>query len=133
MKAEIVADDEHDTGRRRFLNLGHSFGHAIESRSGYRLLHGEAVAVGLAMVSRSAVKMGILDSFSCDAIIKMLCDYGLPVEPEWGADELLDLLLLDKKFYSGKLNLIVPKAIGWCEILPLNVEELKSWLEAAYD
>ena len=133
MKAEIVADDEHDTGRRRLLNLGHSFGHAIESRSGYRLLHGEAVAVGLAMVSRSAVKMGILDSFSCDAIIKMLYDYGLPTEPEWSADELFDLLFQDKKFYSGRLNLIVPKAIGWCDILPLNVEELKSWLEAAYD
>ncbi len=133
MKAEIVADDERDTGRRRLLNLGHSFGHAIESRSGYRLLHGEAVAVGLAMVSRAAVKKGILDAMSCGAIIEMLQEYELPTEPEWGADELFDLLLQDKKFYSGKLHLIVPKSIGWCVIMPLNMTELRSWLEAAYD
>ncbi len=133
IKAEIVAEDERDTGRRRLLNLGHTFGHAVESRSGYELLHGEAVAVGLAMISRSAVKMGKLDPFSRDAILKLLQDYGLPTEPEWDAEELFGLILADKKLTSGKLHLIVPKAIGWCEIVALNIQELRSWLEAAYD
>ena len=133
IKAEIVGEDERDTGRRRLLNLGHSFGHAIESRSGYKLLHGEAVAVGLAMISRASVKMGRLDPFSLDAILELLRNYSLPAEPEWPAKELFDLILMDKKIYSGKLHLIVPKAIGWCEIEALNFQELRLWLEAAYD
>ena len=133
MKAEIVAEDEHDVGRRRLLNLGHTFGHAVEARSGYRLLHGEAVAIGTAMIARAAVRMGKLDADSRDAIIEMLDRFGLPTETEFRADELYELLLLDKKISSGKLALIVPLAIGWSEPMPVNPEQLRQWLEAAYD
>ena len=62
MKADIVAEDEHDFGRRRLLNLGHTFGHAVEARSGYALLHGEAGARGTAMNARAAVRKGMLDA-----------------------------------------------------------------------
>ena len=133
MKAEIVAEDEHDVGRRRLLNLGHTFGHAVEARSGYRLLHGEAVAIGTAMIVRAAVRMGKLDADSRDAIIELLDRFGLPTETEYRADELYELLLLDKKISSGKLALIVPLAIGWSEPMPVNPEQLRQWLEAAYD
>ena len=133
MKADIVAEDEHDFGRRRLLNLGHTFGHAVEAKSGYQLLHGEAVAVGTAMIARAAVRMGMLDAHSRDAIVETLESFGLPVRTDYGADELYELLLLDKKISSGKLSLIVPLGIGWCEAIPVDRGKLRQWLEAAYD
>ena len=133
MKADIVAEDEHDFGRRRLLNLGHTFGHAVEARSGYQLLHGEAVAVGTAMIARSAVRMGMLDADSRDAIVETLDRFGLPTGTDYKADELYELLLLDKKISSGKLSLIVPLGIGWCEPIPVDRGKLREWLEAAYD
>ncbi|MCR5088100.1 MAG: 3-dehydroquinate synthase [Oscillospiraceae bacterium] len=128
MKAEIVEEDERDTGRRRLLNLGHSFGHAVESRSGYTLLHGEAVAVGLAMVARAAVKRQLLDRGSMEAIVELLRAYGLPTETDYAPEELMETLLLDKKISGGKLHLIVPRFIGMCDILPAGPEELPAWL-----
>ncbi len=133
MKADIVAEDEHDLGRRRLLNLGHTFGHALERRSEYRLLHGEAVAVGLAMIARAAVKMGFLNPASRDAIVSLLQDYGLPVSPDCPAENLLEPMLLDKKISSGRLHFIVPRDIGVCETVPVSPEELPRWLEAAYE
>ena len=133
MKAEIVAEDEQDRGRRRLLNLGHTFGHAVESRSGYRLTHGECVAAGMAMICRAAVRMGWLDAASRDALLQLLRRFGLPTGTEFGPDELTETLLLDKKFSGGRLHLIVPRAIGWCEIVPVTPQELRQWLEAGYE
>ena len=129
-KAEIVAEDERDTGRRRLLNLGHTFGHAVESRSAYALLHGEAVAVGMAMICRAACAVGLLAPDDRDAVIALLRAFGLPTETAYSADELYDALLLDKKISGGRLHLIVPRAIGSCDILPLTAEEAYKWLEA---
>ena len=133
MKADIVADDEQDRGRRRLLNLGHTFGHAVESRSGYSLAHGEAVAIGMAMICRAAVRFGLLDEASKDAVLQLLQRFDLPTQTVYHPEELYDTLLLDKKFDSGKLHLIVPRGIGWCEQLALAPEELRQWLEAGYE
>lgn len=133
MKAEIVEEDEHDHGRRRLLNLGHSFGHAVENRCGYRLTHGECVAIGMAMISRAAVKMGRMDSGSETAVKDILIQFGLPTEPDYGPEELYESLLLDKKFAGGKLHLVVPIVVGWCETVAVTPGELRLWLEAAYD
>lgn len=129
-KAEIVAEDERDTGRRRLLNLGHSFGHAVESRSAYALLHGEAVAVGMAMICRAACEKGLLAPEDRDAILALLRAYGLPTQTDYSADALFDTLLLDKKFSGGMLHLIVPRAVGHCDIVPVAQDELHAWLEA---
>ena len=133
MKAEIVEEDERDLGRRRLLNLGHTFGHAVEARSGYSLLHGEAVSIGIAMIARAAARLGSLDTASVEAITALLASFSLPTETAYTPDELYDTLLLDKKISSGRLHLIVPRSIGWCEALPVGPEELRSWLENAYE
>ena len=133
MKADIVEEDEQDRGRRRLLNLGHTFGHAIESRSGYRLTHGEAVAVGMAMICRAAVRMRGFDEASKDVVLQILRQFGLPVRTEYSPEELYETLLLDKKFDAGKLHLIVPRGIGWCEVVAVNPDELRQWLEAGYE
>jgi 3-dehydroquinate synthase len=129
-KAAIVAEDERDTGKRRLLNLGHSFGHAIESRSHYTLLHGEAVSIGMAMICRAACAKGLLAEADCAAVISLLSAYGLPTETAFRADELYNTLLLDKKISGGKLHLIVPRSIGRCDIIPVTAEESREWLEA---
>lgn len=130
LKAEIVEEDERDVGRRRLLNLGHSFGHAIEQKSGYQLLHGEAVAIGTAMACRAAVSIGMLDPISFDAIVGLLQHFGLPTETAYGADELFSIMMLDKKIANGKLNLVLPRSIGWCEIVPVTKDELGRLLKA---
>ena len=125
LKAEIVEEDERDLGKRRLLNLGHSFGHAIEQKSGYAMLHGEAVAVGMAMICRAAVHIGMLDEGSMEAIMELLRRFELPTETTYSAEELFSILLLDKKIADGKMNLVLPKSIGWCEIVPVSKEELR--------
>ena len=129
-KAEIVAEDERDTGLRRLLNLGHTFGHAVESRSGYALLHGEAVSIGMAMICRTACAQGLLSKADSEAVAALLRKYDLPTETEYTADELYDTLLLDKKFSGGRLHLVVPREIGRCDIVPVTPDELCFWLEA---
>ncbi|MBR4474842.1 MAG: 3-dehydroquinate synthase [Oscillospiraceae bacterium] len=131
MKAEIVEEDERDLGKRRLLNLGHSFGHAVEQKSGYALLHGEAVAVGIAMACRAAAHLGMLDEGSLAAIIELLQRFGLPTETEYSAEDLFSILLLDKKIADGKMHLVLPKSIGWCEIVPVSRDELRHLLAAA--
>ena len=132
-KAEIVQEDERDTGLRRLLNLGHTFGHAVESRSGYTLLHGEAVSVGMAMICRAACAKGLLSQSDFEAVAALLRSYDLPTETAYSADELYDTLLLDKKFSGGKLHLIVPRESGRCDILPVTPDELRFWLEAGLE
>ena len=132
-KADIVAEDEHDVGRRRLLNLGHTFGHAVERASGFQLLHGEAVAIGTGMICRAAVKKGYLSSEDRDEILSLLHSYGLPTETDYSPAALQDALLLDKKFSGGKLHLVVPCGIGKCEIVPAGQEELPLWLEMGYE
>ncbi len=129
-KAKIVSEDERDTGLRRLLNLGHTFGHAVESRSGYALLHGEAVSIGMAMICRAACARGLLSKVDSEAVAELLRKYDLPTETAYTADELYDTMLLDKKFSGGRLHLVVPREIGCCDIVPVTPDELRFWLEA---
>ena len=130
MKAAFVAEDEFDRGRRRLLNLGHSFGHAIEAAAGYTLSHGAAVAVGMCMAARSAAAKGFCSGETRDKILELIALYGLPTETDETAERLLELMLSDKKMSGGLLHLIVPEAIGRCRVEPVPPEALKSWLLA---
>ena len=133
MKADIVAEDEQDHGRRRLLNFGHTFGHAVENKSGYALLHGEAVSIGMEMITQASVRKEILDPESAKVLHSLLIRFGLPAKCPFSADELYERLLLDKKLVSGKLHLIIPRSVGWCEEIAVTPDELKEWLEACYE
>lgn len=128
MKRDIVAADEFDTGRRQLLNLGHSFGHAVEKCSDFRIAHGSAVAVGMAMMCRAAYKRGICDEQTLTRLKNILAAYGLPDRAEFTADELYAAALSDKKISGGSINLIVPERIGRCRIEKVPAEELRAWL-----
>jgi 3-dehydroquinate synthase len=113
-KAEVVAEDENESGVRAMLNLGHTFGHAIEAGLGYgNWLHGEAVAAGIMMAVELSRRLGWLSSGDCDRTAALLQRAGLPTQgPALGADRYLDLMALDKKVASGKMRLILLKKIG---------------------
>lgn len=131
-KKEAVVADEFDRGLRKKLNLGHTIGHSIEKLSRFSISHGSAVAIGTALVSRSASKRGIMSEFECDRIISLLMKFSLPTTTEYSPQELFECSLTDKKRSGDSLDLIVPKAIGRCSIVSTSIENLKSVIEAGY-
>jgi len=120
MKAAIVARDERETGDRALLNLGHTFGHALEAAAGFsdRLLHGEAVALGMALAAEFSARLGVLPPEAAARATRHLAGVGLPVRladiegrvP--GADRLMELMSQDKKVKRGKLTFILLRDIG---------------------
>lgn len=130
LKRDVVAEDEFDTGARMKLNLGHTVGHGIEANSQFAVSHGKAVAIGTAIVSRAAAKCGMLSQADANAIVDILNAYGLPTTTEYSAEELAHFMLSDKKRSGGTVNLIIPREIGRCEIIPTPVEKLATFVEA---
>lgn len=128
IKRDVVAQDEHDTGLRNLLNFGHTFGHAIEKCSDFRVKHGHAVAAGMAMAARIAAKHGICDKVVPERIEEILQAYGLPTGTEYPAHALLDALRMDKKFVGSTLRLVLPEKIGKCTIVPVEEEKLDAYL-----
>lgn len=138
-KAAIVARDERETGERALLNLGHTFGHALEAATGFsdRLFHGEGVAIGMALAADFSAQRGMIDDSDAQIIKQHLADAGLPVRMQdiagfrqeglADADALLALMGQDKKVKRGKLTFILLEAIGRAVIVndvpPVEVRE----------
>ena len=122
-KRDIVAVDEFDRGQRNLLNLGHTFGHAVELLSDFSLSHGRVAA-------RGAVQLGICDQGTATRIQWLLEKFGLPVFTHNTASEILEAVLSDKKRSGDRINLILPRSVGECIIAPTPVSELESILEA---
>ncbi len=113
-KADVVAKDEHEQGERALLNLGHTFGHAIENAMGYGVwLHGEAVAAGTMMAADLSQRMGWLASNEVQRIHAILSAANLALDPpKLGTEKYLDLMQLDKKVADGKIRLVLQQGIG---------------------
>jgi 3-dehydroquinate synthase len=114
-KADIVAEDERESGRRALLNLGHTFGHAIETALNYKhCLHGEAVAIGLCLAAKLSARLGWIDEAQVKRTIALIEQMGLPTQIPDGltADKMLELMRVDKKVLDGKIRLVLLKSIG---------------------
>jgi len=113
-KAEVVALDERESGERALLNLGHTFGHAIENGMGYGVwLHGEGVAAGTLLAAQMSQRMGWLTADEVGRIARLFRAANLPIEaPALGVEKYLDLMGLDKKVADGKIRLILLQSIG---------------------
>jgi len=120
-KAAIVARDERETGERQLLNLGHTFGHALEAACGFsdRLLHGEAIAAGMALAFEfSARRQGLVPKAEAARAIRHLAEVGLPTSikdiagPHPSVDQMMDLIAQDKKVKRGMLTFILVRGIG---------------------
>jgi 3-dehydroquinate synthase len=132
-KAEVVGVDERESGERALLNLGHTFGHAIENGMGYgKWLHGEAVAAGSIMAADLSQRLGWLSAGDVERVRKLFERSGLPVvAPAMGIEKYLQLMGLDKKVADGKIRFVLLKSLGnavmTCEVPP---ELLGQTLEA---
>ncbi len=113
-KAEVVAADERESGERALLNLGHTFGHAIESGMGYgNWLHGDGVAAGTVMAADLSQRLGWISTQDVARIRKLYERAGLPVAaPDLGSDKYLELMGLDKKVEGGKMRFVLLKQVG---------------------
>jgi 3-dehydroquinate synthase len=123
-KAAIVARDERETGDRALLNLGHTFGHALEAATGFsdRLFHGEGVAVGMVLAAEFSASLGMIAQADAGRIARHLAEVGLPThlrdiagfaqEGLGDADRLMDLMAQDKKVRRGRLTFILLEAVG---------------------
>lgn len=123
LKRDVVLQDERDTGPRRLLNLGHTLGHAIEQVSGYRVGHGEAVAIGIALMCKAF----------CPEIYHRVCaalrKNALPVACDYSVGELFSALVQDKKRSGSEITVVIPRAVGSCELRGLPLAELRRLLE----
>ncbi len=114
-KADVVEADERESGQRALLNLGHTFGHAIETGMGYgEWLHGEAVATGMCMAADLSRRLGWLSEAACERAIRLIEQARLPVTPPGalGVERFLELMAVDKKVLDGRLRLVLLEAIG---------------------
>ena len=123
-KRDIVAEDEFETGSRKLPNLGHTLGHAVEKCSGYAVAHGAAVAIGTAAMARAFCRE---DGEEIHAVLQK---FGLPLTTEFTPEELAEAALADKKRQGDTVTLVVPTAVGKCELCRLPVSELQSVFEA---
>ena len=128
LKRNVVAEDEFDHGNRQKLNLGHTIGHGIEACSQYNISHGSAVAAGMAIVARAAMLHNYCDAHCTNQILHILNAFGLPTNTIYDAEALYKCALSDKKRAGGIVNLIVPKNIGDCYILPTPTDAIKEFI-----
>ena len=130
LKRNVVAEDEFDTGERMKLNLGHTIGHGVEAQSQFMVSHGRAVAIGMCIVARAACAQRYCSDDTRDKIIATVEQFGLPSCTEYEADCLYTSMLSDKKRSGGQVSLIIPFQIGDCRIVPTDISNLKSFIEA---
>ncbi len=130
LKRNVVQADEFDTGLRQMLNLGHTIGHAVEAKSNFTISHGQAVAIGMAMIAKASQHFGICPHSVYERILQILHVFQLPYTTVFSSEDLYTCALSDKKRSGGTVNLILPKAIGECMISPTPVEKLETFIKA---
>lgn len=114
IKRGVVMADEKDTGLRRILNFGHTVGHAVEACTNYRVPHGMAVSMGMAVESLLSTRMGVLSHGDNERILNLLGRYGLPtcIPNGYDTEKILGLMLSDKKAEDGRIAIVLPTTIG---------------------
>ncbi len=139
-KAAIVAEDEREAGRRVLLNLGHTFGHALEAQSGFgdTLLHGEAIAIGMVLAFELSARLGLCRPADAKRVRRHLSELGLPVglrgpaDRSWSADGLLAHMARDKKVLGGKLGFVLVRGIGEAFVThDVDTQDMGAVLDAA--
>jgi 3-dehydroquinate synthase len=136
-KAAIVARDEREAGERALLNLGHTFGHALEAAAGFsdRLLHGEAIAIGIALAFQFSARRGLIPAEAAARVAGHLAAVGLPTHVSEvpgavpAADRLMELIAQDKKVRRGRLTFVLVRGIGQAFVAPdVEAAEVRAFL-----
>ena len=129
MKRDIVSRDEFESGERKLLNLGHSFGHAIEKLSAYTVSHGCAVATGVAVAARVSARLGLLAEPARARIESLVTAMGHRATSPFSAEAVAQIMASDKKVSGGGIDLVLPTDIGVCVLRPTPLDEIKGLLD----
>ena len=130
-KRDVIELDEREGGLRRLLNLGHTFGHAIERLSGYTIAHGECVAKGLNIAARAAMRSGRLRMSDFERLQKMFAIYGIDARCPFDKEELLSLVKFDKKSEGSEtVNFVAINGFADCTVEKLTLGELSDYVDA---
>ena len=129
IKAEVVAGDERESGRRRILNYGHTVGHALEAWGKYATwIHGEAVGIGMVQEASIGQYLGRCDAEVVERQTELIREVGLPVAmPKWTFFDLWSGMQHDKKVVGGQINCVIPERLGQMQVLPLNRPDIQKW------
>jgi 3-dehydroquinate synthase len=130
LKRDVVCRDEFDRGERAKLNLGHTVGHAIEKCSNYAVSHGNAVAAGMAVITKASYANSYCNASVYNRLIKVLSAFGLPTQTSFSAENLTQAALFDKKRNGATISLIIPNEIGQCSIKAICTEEIYDFFKA---
>lgn len=129
IKRQVVEADERDTGVRQLLNFGHTIGHAIEKCSDFSISHGHAVAIGMTIVSRAALKAGWSKEDCLTPLLESLNKFRFPLECPYTAAQLTDAALKDKKRMGDTITLVIPVHLGDCQLKKIPVSQLEEFIE----
>ena len=129
-KRGLVEADETDKGARQLLNLGHTVGHAIEACSSFSISHGSAVAMGMVIITRAAVKTGVCEAEALTSLLALLEKYGLPTECPFTTEQLYAVALSDKKRAGGTITLVVPYGVADSRLVTVPVDALEGYIRA---
>lgn len=129
IKAEVVADDERESGRRRILNYGHTVGHVLEAMGKYRKwIHGEAVGIGMAQEASIGNFLGMCGKGVVERQRTLIQEVGLPIDlPGMTFSDLWDSMLHDKKVHKGNIHCVIPQTIGKVQVIPLKRSAIRQW------
>lgn len=130
IKRAAVVADEHDRGQRRRLNFGHTIGHAVEKASDFSYLHGEAVAIGMAVLTRGCAALGLCGEDCAEKIEQLLAAHELPIRCELSATKIYEAALSDKKRSGDSIALVLPSEFGRCEVVNSGFGLLRRIIEA---
>jgi 3-dehydroquinate synthetase len=122
LKAKVVVEDEFETGERKLLNFGHTFGHAIENT--YRLSHGHAVAIG--MVMACMISESYKTFKDTNRVVELIKKYGLPVHQSYNAAEVLKVMKTDKKKVRDVISYVLLEKIGKAMVQPITMSEVEN-------
>ena len=128
IKAQVVNEDEFDTGIRQLLNFGHTIGHAIEKCSGLEITHGHGVAMGMQIVTNASEKLGYCPEGTTEILKRTLEKCKLPTSCPYTAKELTKAAMGDKKRSGDEITLVIPEKIGKCILKKINVDELEGFI-----
>ena len=130
-KAELVKQDEHDHGARQLLNLGHTLGHGVEKLSDYQVPHGDAVAIGMALITRAACALGLCARETLKQLEAALAARNLPTQTEYSAQELFEAAHMDKKGSDQGITVVLPLSVGQCRLEKMTWPQLEKLIRLA--
>ncbi len=131
IKADIVSEDEFESGKRKLLNFGHTIGHALEKASGFAMSHGEAVAVGMTAMCNAAIAEGVCSHLCRDRLVDALAGFSLPTAEAFDRETVARNILSDKKAQGNGIDIIMPLNIGRCTVKHISFEDIPVLLKKA--